>query len=91
MSSQCPRFKVSRLRSVLLWCGAMLAVGFGASELRATSPPDSIPVKNWPMGTASAQAVNIQSAAVTSSGSNLVYVSITPCRVMDTRGQAARE
>ena len=44
MSSQCPRFKVSRLRSVLLWSGAMLAVGAWApASFAQLLRPDSIP------------------------------------------------
>ncbi len=83
MNSQRARFKFSRLSSVLLWSGALLALAPAsfAQQVR----PDPIPVKNWPMRTASAQAVNSQGAAVTSGADGLVYVSITPCRVMDTR------
>src|ERR1019366_8460026 len=38
-------------------------------------------VKNWPMSAASAP-----STAATGSGAGLVFIAITPCRVMDTRG-----
>src|SRR5579863_8011274 len=45
--------------------------------------PDSIPVKNWPMRTAADQ-----SSGNSVNDSQLVYVAITPCRVLDTRAQA---
>jgi hypothetical protein len=41
----------------------------------------AIVVKNWPMSAASAP-----STAATGSGAGLVFIAITPCRVMDTRG-----
>jgi hypothetical protein len=41
----------------------------------------AIVVKNWPMSAASAA-----STAATGSGAGLVFIAITPCRVMDTRG-----
>ena len=88
MSSQCPHFKFLRLSSVLLRSGALLAVGaLAPASFAQQVRPDSIPVKNWPVRTASAQAVNTQIAAGTSGAASLVYVSITPCRVMDTRSQ----
>ena len=44
-------------------------------------------MKNWPVRTSSNQVPGDQSAAAPGSTSGLVYIAITPCRVMDTRGQ----
>jgi hypothetical protein len=41
----------------------------------------AIVVKNWPMSASSAP-----STAATGNGAGLVFIAITPCRVMDTRG-----
>ena len=49
--------------------------------------PDSIPVKNWPVREASTQVLSGQDAVATTSSSGLVYIAISPCRVMDTRGR----
>ncbi len=49
--------------------------------------PDTIPVKNWPVREASTQVLSGQDAVATSSSSGLVYIAISPCRVMDTRGR----
>ena len=51
-------------------------LGFG--QIR----PDSIPVRNWPVPKA-----NGQSTAAPGNISGLVYIAITPCRLMDTRVQ----
>ena len=50
-------------------------------------PPDSIPVKNWPMRNFRNQMQRDPSAAVASGSPELVFIAITPCRVMDTRTQ----
>src|SRR5579859_5702155 len=47
--------------------------------------PDAIPVKNWPMRKLSDRALGDPSAV--GSAPELVYIAITPCRVMDTRGE----
>jgi len=49
--------------------------------------PDTIPVRNWSLRKASGQALSSQDAVDANSASGLVYIAITPCRVMDTRGQ----
>jgi hypothetical protein len=48
---------------------------------------DTIPVKNWSVGKSSAQTLNELSAAVAGSTAKLIYIAITPCRVMDTRSE----
>ena len=48
---------------------------------------DTIPVKNWPLHKSSEQAVGDQYVAVSGGTSNLVFVAITPCRVLDTRSE----
>ena len=47
--------------------------------------PDSIPVKNWPVRRQANHTAGDQGAAAAGSTSGLVFISITPCRVMDTR------
>ena len=88
MDSQCPRSKSSRLRSILMHNAALLAAGAlipatFAQPIRA----DSIPVKNWSPRAAADQVPSAQSASVAGSASGLVYIAITPCRIMDTRSQ----
>jgi len=47
--------------------------------------PNAIPVKNWPLHKSSISAPEDPSAAVANSAAGLVFIAITPCRVMDTR------
>jgi hypothetical protein len=77
------RLRLALLRSATVAAVAILAPGSFAQLIQ----PDTIPVKNWPMRKPSAQALNDQSAASAGATSGLVFIAITPCRVMDTRGQ----
>jgi hypothetical protein len=49
--------------------------------------PDNIPVKNWALRKSSDQAPGDPSALAVGATNGLVYIAITPCRVMDTRTQ----
>ena len=49
--------------------------------------PDTIPLKNWSMRKTNDPAQSSQDAVAAKISSGLVYIAITPCRVMDTRGQ----
>jgi len=88
MDSQCLRSTFSRLRTVLLHSAALVAVAtLMPAGLAQQVQPDTVPVKNWPMHKSGDQELSDQSAAVTGSTSGLVFIAITPCRVMDTRGE----
>ncbi len=67
---------------MLLHGAALVAVATLMPSIFAQQiQPDTVPVKNWAVGKSSDQ-----SAAVAGSTSELVFIAITPCRVMDTRG-----
>ncbi len=68
----------SKFRDVLLHSVVPLTA---AIVIPAVFAQPAIVVKNWPMSAASAS-----STAATGSGAGLVFIAITPCRVMDTRG-----
>ena len=68
----------SKFRDVLLQTVVPLTA---AVVMPAVFAQPAIVVKNWPMSAASAP-----STAATGSGAGLVFIAITPCRVMDTRG-----
>jgi hypothetical protein len=85
MNSPCPRSRLSRLRSLLLG-GVALAPWMPASFAQQIRT-DTIPVKNWSVGKSSDQMLSELSAVVAGSTSRLVYIAITPCRVMDTRSE----
>ena len=88
MNSECQRSTFSRLGSALLHGAAFVAVAaLMPASFAQRVHPDTIPVKNWPMRKSSDQALNDQSAAAAGSTSGLVFIAITPCRVMDTRAQ----
>jgi hypothetical protein len=67
----------SKFRDVLLQSVVPLTA---AIVIPAAFAQPAIVVKNWPMSAASAP-----STAATGSGAGLVFIAITPCRVMDTR------
>ena len=73
-----------KARSLLLCAVAALAPAMFAQSVQ----PDAIPVKNWAVPKIDSQATLGQSsnAATPNGATDLVFVSITPCRVMDTRG-----
>jgi hypothetical protein len=59
-----------------------MPAGFG-QQIRT----DAIPVKNWPLPKSSDPVLGDQRAAAQMSASGLVFIAITPCRVVDTRGE----
>jgi len=76
----------SRLSSALWHGGAWVAVAaLMPASLAQQIQPDTIPVKNWPVPKLTDQLRNQSTAATVSSSTGLVYIAITPCRVMDTR------
>jgi hypothetical protein len=83
MNSNRQRSMFSRLSSVLR-CVALLAVTVLTPAVFAQLR-DTIGVKNWPMSKSSGPGVSNQIS--TGGNPGLVYIGITPCRVMDTRGQ----
>ena len=88
MNSECPRSTPLR-RSSALWRGAALLV---AAALMPASfaqqiEPNAVPVRNWSMVRSSAQALSHPGPASVDIASGLVFVAITPCRVVDTREQ----
>jgi hypothetical protein len=76
----------SRFSSVPLHSVALLAVTILAPAVFAQLP-DAIAVKNWSMSKPSRQALSNQSPAAQGEHPGLLFIAITPCRVMDTRGQ----
>src|SRR6185503_7011887 len=84
MNSECPlsRFSSRMLPSAALAALVLMPLSFAQQSARQ----DNIPVKNWSMRSAGASAAGILSTSGAGSASGLVYVAITPCRVMDTRG-----
>src|ERR1700694_3193060 len=88
MNFKCPRSTFSRLSSVLLHGAALVALAaLMPASFAQQAQSDTIPVKNWPVRKSSEQVLRDQSAAAAGSTSGLVFIAITPCRVMDTRGQ----
>jgi len=67
----------SNFRDVLLQSVVPLSA---AVLMPAAFAQPAVVVKNWPMS-----AVSAVSTAATGSGAGLVFIAITPCRVMDTR------
>ena len=86
MNTKRVRSMFSRLSSVLLYSVALLAVTFLTPAVFAQLP-DAIAVKNWPMSKSSGRALSNQSPAATGENPGLLFIAITPCRVMDTRSQ----
>jgi hypothetical protein len=68
----------SKLRTVLLQSVVPLTA---AAFMSSAFAQQAIVLKNWPMSAPSAPLT-----AATGSGAGLLFISITPCRVMDTRG-----
>ena len=88
MHSEFQRSMFSRLSSVLRHGAALAAVtALMPASFAQQVQPDTIPVKNWPMRKLSDQAPSNQIGAAAGSTAGLVFVAITPCRLMDTRGQ----
>ena len=83
MNSECKwstfsRRSGARLRGAALVAVAALMPASFAQQVR----PETIPLKNWRVSKSSNQRT-----AAAGSTSGLVFIAITPCRVMDTRGQ----
>src|SRR4051794_34102879 len=79
MNSQSPRSA--------LYCATLITLTVSIPAAFAQQvQADSIPVKNWSILDSRDQA-SIGPRAAVGSASGLVFISITPCRVMDTRGQ----
>ena len=72
-----------------LGAGAILAamVGLVPEALAQQEASSPILLRNWPMKREADQSPSPQDVATTSN--NLVYVAMTPCRVVDTRAGAA--
>jgi hypothetical protein len=72
-----------------LWYGVALlaAAALMPAGLAQQIEPNAIPLRNWPMVRASGQALTLPGPAAVDGATELVFVSITPCRVMDTRDQ----
>ena len=86
MNSECQRSTFSRRSSTLLHGATLVAVAaLMPASFAQRVHPDTIPVKNWPMRKATDQALRSATASVSTSG--LVFIAITPCRVVDTRAQ----
>src|SRR6202049_2468002 len=86
MNTKRLRSMFSRPSSVLLQSVALLAVTVLTPAVFAQLP-DAIAVKNWPMSKSTGRALNSQSPAARGENPGLLFIAITPCRVMDTRGQ----
>jgi len=88
INTECPRSMFSRLLSAR-WHGAALVAIAALIPAGFAQPVQlhTIPVKNWPMTKSSDQALNDQRAAPAVSTAGLVFIAITPCRIMDTRSQ----
>ena len=85
MNSEGRHFRFLRLSSVLLYGAALVAVAaLMPASFAQQFQPDTIPVKNWPMNKAGDQAQG-DSGAPAASTAGLVFIAITPCRVVDTR------
>jgi len=73
----------------MLWLGAVLlaAAAIVPATFAQQIEPNTIPVRNWSMLRSSDQALSHPGPVAVDSTSGLVFVAITPCRVMDTRDQ----
>jgi hypothetical protein len=85
--SEYPRSTLPKSASMLLHAALLV----GAAALIPTSsaqqvPLDTIPVRNWSLHN-SREELPSQRLAAAGGTSGLVFIAITPCRIMDTRGQ----
>jgi hypothetical protein len=87
MNSVCPRATFSRLGLAFLRGAALAAVAALTPASFAQVQANTIPVKNWAVPKAGAQTLGDQSQAAAGTTPGLVFIAITPCRVMDTRSQ----
>jgi hypothetical protein len=87
MKSGGMRRRLSRYGAVRL-CTALIAVAALTPAMFAQRVrPDAIPLRNWPMQRLSKGAQSDQLVPAEGGTSGLVFIAITPCRVMDTRGE----
>ncbi len=84
MNARCPRSRFSWLGSVLQGAAWVCMGGLGPAGLAQEVQPNAIPVKNWALHNSSTSAPGDAGTAV-ANVTGLVFISITPCRVMDTR------
>ncbi len=73
------RFLLCTALAVLV---ALTPVSFGKEMQSAT-----VPLKNWSVSKLSSETKSASSTSSENSATGLVYVSITPCRIMDTRAE----
>jgi hypothetical protein len=77
--------------AVAAWISLSLAQQSNAQQSNAQQTsaqqihPDAIPVKNWPLRKPGDTVASRQDVPAAGSTPGLVYIAITPCRVMDTR------
>ncbi len=84
----CPKFMLSKLGSVLLRSTLLfVAVALMPPSIAQQIQLDPIPVKNWPLNRSTTQLRGPQVSTAADSASGLLFISITPCRIMDTRSQ----
>ena len=69
--------------AVAVWSSLSLTPQSNAQPIH----PDAIPVRNWPMPKPGDSVASLQSVPAAGSTPALVYIAITPCRVLDTRGE----
>ena len=81
MNHECPRSVLAKPRAVL--CGALIATTCFAQHAAS----NTIPLKNWPLPKAAAVTGSNPNATTPANDPSLVFVSITPCRLLDTRAQ----
>ena len=86
MNSKRPQSMFSKASSVLLDSVAWLVMSV-LTQAAFAQVPDAIPVKNWSMTESNGPELSNQSPIGGAGSPGLMFIAITPCRVMDTRGQ----
>jgi hypothetical protein len=88
MKSECASgCRFSRYSSALLCAAAIAVAVLTPVSLAQRVRSDAIPLRNWPLRKLSNEAQSGQTLTTEASTAGLVFVAITPCRVMDTRGE----
>jgi hypothetical protein len=86
VKKRCRYSRFDKLRSVLLH-GAVLFVAIAPFSVAQQLEPGTIPVRNFPVKKMDASATNASATNTPAANTaGLVFIAITPCRVMDTRG-----
>jgi hypothetical protein len=75
------------MKSVSACLALFGAVGLVPESLAQQAQPDPITLKNWPV--VKQRGPRTISASAATGTSNLVFIAITPCRLMDTRAGSA--